>query len=115
MIIGPDSGCDLFRDSAPDPRSSGLVLLEHTQAGADLGESFLIMVLSRVRRPHFLFETVICVPTFAFSLGRGGGGGGAAAAEAPPGMDPRGMDLAAKMMQKMGWRGGGLGREQQVG
>jgi G-patch domain len=24
------------------------------------------------------------------------------------------MGLAAKMMEKMGWRGGGLGREQQV-
>lgn len=40
-------------------------------------------------------------------LGRGGSD--AAAADE----DTRGMSLAAKMMEKMGWRGGGLGREQQ--
>lgn len=42
------------------------------------------------------------------------GGGGAAQQDEGGGADARGMGLAAKMMEKMGWRGGGLGREQQV-
>lgn len=45
------------------------------------------------------------------------GKGGAAAQQEEPGgggADARGMGLAAKMMEKMGWRGGGLGRDQQV-
>lgn len=44
------------------------------------------------------------------------GKGGAAAQQddqGGAGGDARGMGLAAKMMEKMGWRGGGLGREQQ--
>lgn len=39
-------------------------------------------------------------------LGRGGSG-------ATGDDENRGMSLAAKMMEKMGWRGGGLGKEQQ--
>lgn len=48
------------------------------------------------------------------SADRLGKGGGAAQQDDRGGDDPRGMGLAAKMMEKMGWRGGGLGRDQQV-
>ena len=41
---------------------------------------------------------------------RSGDGGAAAGGEE----GPRGMNLAAKLMEKMGWRGGGLGKTQQV-
>ena len=49
-------------------------------------------------------------------LGKGGAAGGpdAAANGAAPGQQPKGMNLAARLMEQMGWRGGGLGKTQQA-
>jgi len=51
-----------------------------------------------------------CVSINSLVLCRASEGGAATGGED----GPRGMNLAAKLMEKMGWRGGGLGKTQQV-